>query len=510
MSNLANELPLIHHKDCAYFSGHDVFAVYSPSRTYGAWLKQVTDQNRLLKGQDFLVDDDRVTAYSQANEDTADHLLTPAAVLKINKKADSPMCVPMIRHVNALTELKPAAAAPLTQISLADQAPLAQPAPQRQLRDWTTFMFNGSPIRVFNRQNDIWMVVKDICTACGLSNLRYPLADVDYEMKARFSIPTGRTEQVASLVNVKGLIRLNELSRKTNLQPLCDYILTADLVFPEIEEAPAVVVPEVVVAEKTITIVSGEKVKLFNNPEYGDIEILTQDNEELFAATNLAQILNYTNPHEAIRTHCLRARSISVLTAGGMQTKNFIPESDVWRLVIRSNLPKAREVEKWIFEEVLPSIRKNGFYMTENKVTDILNDPDAFIAVLVAYKEERVKRLMAEEVIQVNEPKVIYAEQLLSSPDAIDMKQMSNLMTNKLKVKIGRNILFGWLRSEKILDAKNAPYQKYLDRGYFQVTQISKSMKTKNTNFQVTMVLPIGQQYIINRYRRYMDDLNGY
>lgn len=107
-----------------------------------------------------------------------------------------------------------------------------------------------------------------------------------------------------------------------------------------------------------------QKIIPYNNSDFGELDILVEDGKELFPATESARILGYANPQEAIRTHCKGVREILTPSAGGKQKKKFIPEGDLYRLIVRSNLPAAEKFEKWIFEEVLPSIRKTGSYST--------------------------------------------------------------------------------------------------------------------------------------------------
>ena len=99
--------------------------------------------------------------------------------------------------------------------------------------------------------------------------------------------------------------------------------------------------------------------------EFGELNILIEDGKELFPATPIAEALGYSNPHKAIADHCkntVKRRTNDSL--GRRQEANYIPEGDVYRLIVRSNLPAAEKFEKWIFEEVLPSIRKTGSYST--------------------------------------------------------------------------------------------------------------------------------------------------
>ena len=106
---------------------------------------------------------------------------------------------------------------------------------------------------------------------------------------------------------------------------------------------------------------------IFNNPEFGTVRTLEEDNGVvLFAATDVAQALGYTNPRDAITRHC---RCVVKRDAPHPQAPDktiemsFIPESDLYRLVFSSKLPTAEKFTDWVTSEVLPSIRKTGSYM---------------------------------------------------------------------------------------------------------------------------------------------------
>ena len=100
-----------------------------------------------------------------------------------------------------------------------------------------------------------------------------------------------------------------------------------------------------------------------SNSEFGKLDILIEDGKELFPANECARILGYSNPKDAVGRHCRGVVKRDLIDAlGRTQKTNFIPEGDLWRLIIRSRLPAAQKFEKWLFDEVLPEIRKTGGY----------------------------------------------------------------------------------------------------------------------------------------------------
>lgn len=110
-----------------------------------------------------------------------------------------------------------------------------------------------------------------------------------------------------------------------------------------------------------------EKLQVINHPQFGKLSYIELNGIEYFAANECALMLGYKRPADAISTHCKGSVKRRLPTKGGQQDIKFIPESDLWRLIIRSKLPQAEAIEKWIMEEVLPTIRKTGTYTMPKK-----------------------------------------------------------------------------------------------------------------------------------------------
>ncbi len=106
---------------------------------------------------------------------------------------------------------------------------------------------------------------------------------------------------------------------------------------------------------------------VFNNPEFGQLRMVYIDEKQYFMASDVAKALGYSKPNNAISQHCRATLKHSTPISGKEQEVNFIPEGDVYRLIIRSKLPKAIEFEHWVFDEILPSIRKQGYYSKDDE-----------------------------------------------------------------------------------------------------------------------------------------------
>lgn len=139
------------------------------------------------------------------------------------------------------------------------------------------------------------------------------------------------------------------------------------------------------------------ELKVFNNAEFGEVRTVEVNGKPYFVANDVAKALGYSVPKDAVTRHCKGALKCRYLTEGGEQELKVIPEGDIYRLVIKSQLPTAEKFESWVFDEVLPSIRKHGMYATDSVIDDILNNPDFGIELLTRLKEERAARVKAEQ-----------------------------------------------------------------------------------------------------------------
>ena len=99
---------------------------------------------------------------------------------------------------------------------------------------------------------------------------------------------------------------------------------------------------------------------IFNSSEFGDIRTVTEDGEPLFCAKDVATALGYSDSDQAVRANCTSVQTCPVDFTGQVRHVRFIPESDVYRLVMRSKLPGAERFQDWVVKEVLPTIRKTG------------------------------------------------------------------------------------------------------------------------------------------------------
>lgn len=258
------------------------------------------------------------------------------------------------------------------------------------------------------------------------------------------------------------------------------------------------------------------ELKIFENPEFGKVRTIEDGGKFLFCGSDVAKALGYLNSRKALSDHC---RYVTKCYAPHPQNPNkqiemsFVPEGDVYRLIAHSKLPNAEKFESWVFDDVLPTIRNQGMYITPAKVDELVGNPDILLKIITNYKLDHDARLEAErkvseqqKIIAEYRPKVMFANSVSASDDCILVGTLAKLMCQN-GFNIGQNRLFALLRQDVYLmtggERHNLPTQKAMDLGLFKILErtiinADGSVKIVNT----TVVTGKGQQYLMGKYLR--------
>ena len=247
---------------------------------------------------------------------------------------------------------------------------------------------------------------------------------------------------------------------------------------------------------------------IFNNPEFGEIRTIEEDGKVLFCGSDVAKALGYAKPQNAIDRHCKGALKRGIphpQSPDKTIEMNFIPEGDIYRLAAKSELPGAERFESWIFDEVLPSIRKHGAYLTPETLEAAILNPVTMIRMCTALKDEQDKRKALEEKQEADRPKVLFADSVAASKTSILVGELSKLLKQN-GVDIGQNRLFHWLRSNGFLIRRqgtdyNMPTQRAMEMGLFEIKETSITHADGHTSVNKTpKVTGKGQQYFVNAF----------
>ncbi|HFD2052213.1 TPA: BRO family protein [Clostridium perfringens] len=218
---------------------------------------------------------------------------------------------------------------------------------------------------------------------------------------------------------------------------------------------------------------------MFKNEMFGEIRTLKLDEKPYFVAKEIARILGYSNTRDAIKRHCKGVVKHDILTEGGIQQMSIIPEGDLYRLIIKSKLPKAQEFEEWVMDEILPQIRQTGGYIPikeEDDEVDIMAKALLIAQRTLDKKDEIIK--LKENQIKQQEKEIEYKENIIIGlVDDIDLAEKRQRINQIIrKGKNGKEIANRW----------NSLYREFEMKYHINVSKrretYNKNNKPKMTN----------------------------
>lgn len=190
-----------------------------------------------------------------------------------------------------------------------------------------------------------------------------------------------------------------------------------------------------------------DAIKLFT---FNDVDIrvfINENKEPEFCASDVTSILGYNNGRDAILKHCTPkgVAKRDTLTQGGLQPLTYISEGNLYRLILKSNKPEAEPFERFVCDEVLPTIRRHGAYMTAEALERTLTDPDNLILLLTVLKNEQNERSRLQGITQIQRaeleiqaPKVMYHDRVIDSNSLITITELSNELGYPSAIKLNQ------------------------------------------------------------------------
>lgn len=243
---------------------------------------------------------------------------------------------------------------------------------------------------------------------------------------------------------------------------------------------------------------------LFNPKHVADCLGISDVNSAIrnFNNKQVVKLKNSDMCNKHIQNSNIQNMNIRKLNNAG---ENFLTESGVYKLIFKSRKPNAEKFQDWVTDEVLPSIRKHGAYLTPEKIEETLTNPDTIIQLAKILKEEQLKsaKLTKEneklnKKIMLQEPKVIFAEAVKESKNSIYIGDLARILKQN-GFDIGQSRLFDLLRRKGYLYKNkdvNIPTQKSMDLGLFEIIMSNTKGKVNKTVF----VTGKGQLYFINLF----------
>lgn len=205
------------------------------------------------------------------------------------------------------------------------------------------------------------------------------------------------------------------------------------------------------------------ELQIFKSEKFGEIRTVAINEEAWFVGKDVAVILGYSNPRDAISKHVDdedRCDGVAIRDSiGREQFPVLINESGLYSLILSSKMPNAKKFKRWVTSEVLPSIRKHGIYATDKVIDDILNNPDFGIELLTKLKEERAARVEAERrnAILMHVNKTYTVTEIAKELGLKSAIQLNKILAEK---KIQYQVNGTWVM-----------YSRYSDLGYEEIKQ---------------------------------------
>lgn len=210
-------------------------------------------------------------------------------------------------------------------------------------------------------------------------------------------------------------------------------------------------------------------------------------------------ILDLGNPTETVKMFDDDEFSTTEVidSIGRRQQAYIISEPGLYRLVMRSRKPEAKEFQRWVTHEVLPSIRKHGAYMTQQTLDKALTSPDFLTQLATKLKEE-------QEKVKELEPKARFADAVAASDGTCLVGELAKMLRQN-GLDIGQNRLFAQLREDGYLGKtgsnRNVPTQKAMDLGLFRIKETAITHSGGHVAINRTAkVTGKGQTYFVNHY----------
>mgnify|MGYP002761774382 CR=1 FL=1 len=249
------------------------------------------------------------------------------------------------------------------------------------------------------------------------------------------------------------------------------------------------------------------ELQIFDNKEFGEVRTVLIDSEPWFVGKDVAVILGYQNGSRDINRHVDEEDRHKVMLFDGNQDKEtiIINESGLYSLILSSKMPDAKKFKHWVTSEVIPSVRKNGGYISgqENLTDEELLSKALLVAQNKIADRDRIIASKQERIEQMR-PKEIFADSVATSKNSILIGDLAKMICQN-GVEIGQKRLFDWMREKGYLiktgSSKNLPTQKSIDLGIMEVKE--RALNNPDGSVRITLTPKVtgkGQVYFVNKF----------
>jgi len=250
-------------------------------------------------------------------------------------------------------------------------------------------------------------------------------------------------------------------------------------------------------------------IQIYSNSDFGEVRTILKDGEPLFVAADVCRALDVGNPAQALTRLDADEKNTLILNDGNRGNPNVtaVTESGLYSLVLGSRKPEAKAFKRWITHDVIPSIRKTGGYVGNERT---------FVNTYLPFADDTTKALFgqtlsalrqANEKIEDDKPKVIFSDAVSASKTSILVGDLAKLVRQN-GVEIGQKRLFAWLRENGYLIRRNGadynmPTQRSMEMGLLEIKETAIVHSDGHTTISKTpKITGKGQQYFVNKLMR--------
>lgn len=242
-------------------------------------------------------------------------------------------------------------------------------------------------------------------------------------------------------------------------------------------------------------------IKVFTSSEFGQVRAMLIEGNPWFVGKDVAEKLGYSNTRDAVVRHIDEDDKAAVVIHDGSQNRymTLINESGLYSLVLSSKLESAKRFKKWVTSDVLPSIRKNGAYMTKETIEKVVSDPDFLIRLASELKGEKDARILSETMLLQQKPLVQFANKISVSKNSMLVREVAKIASNR-GINIGEKRLWKKLRDWGLIFKNTTePMQRGIEQGLFEVVEGLRESSSGTYTYKTTRVTGKGQIYIVKR-----------
>lgn len=239
------------------------------------------------------------------------------------------------------------------------------------------------------------------------------------------------------------------------------------------------------------------ELQVFENSEFGRVRtLLDADGKILFCGSDVAKALGYSQTAKAVREHCKEDGCLIQTVTDGLgrtQRARFITEGNVYRLILRSKLPSAEKFEKWVVDEVLPSIRGHGAYIAPNVLARMEQSPEFTSQLVELLKREQMKAGGLEQQMAVMMAKSGYFDKLVDTSTLTNIRQTAKELRipEKLFTYLLVEMGFAYRTPKRLL----MPYAFMVTCGF---AELKEYVRGKHGGVYM-LFTPVGRLYLMRK-----------